>query len=67
MIGALFALSSLFADQIALGMPGSGFGLKQMIGTVAGILITFGGIQILRRYPASDEKPIDEQMRDEQP
>lgn len=39
LIGIVLTLTSLFADQLALGMPGSGFGWKQVTGTIVGFLI----------------------------
>ncbi|MFW6075104.1 MAG: hypothetical protein ACOC9Y_05875 [Chloroflexota bacterium] len=44
MIGIILTLTSLFADQLALGMPGSGFGWKQITGTVVGLAITALGL-----------------------
>ncbi len=48
-IGVLILLASLFADPLALGQPGTGFGWKQMLGTVVGAAITFGGYRLVRR------------------
>lgn len=53
--GALLAIASLFADQLALGMPGSGFGWKQVLGTLFGLLIAGGGGFILYRTNPPDE------------
>jgi hypothetical protein len=65
-LGTMFSLSSLFADQIALGMPGSGFGLKQLAGTVIGLAIVAGGLLILRKYPLPEESPERERVKDEE-
>jgi hypothetical protein len=48
-LGGLLALVSLFADPLALGMPHSGFGVKQITGTVAGLAVAAAGILIWRR------------------
>ena len=48
-IGVLILIASLFADPVALGQPGTGFGWKQMLGTVIGAAITFGGYRLVRR------------------
>ncbi|HMM43737.1 MAG TPA: hypothetical protein PKA95_17720 [Thermomicrobiales bacterium] len=48
-IGVLILIASLFADPLALGQPGTGFGWKQMLGTVIGAAITFGGYRLVRR------------------
>jgi len=47
--GVVLLLASLFADPLALGLPGSGFGWKQMAGTVVGILIVAGSLLLIRR------------------
>lgn len=43
----MLAIASLFADHIALGMPGTGFGWKQVVGTLLGLLIAAGGGALL--------------------
>lgn len=48
-IGILVLIASLFADPLALGRPGTGFGWKQMLGTVIGLAITYGGYRLVRR------------------
>ena len=59
--GLILTFSSLFADPLALGMPGSGFGWKQITGTLIGLLITGGGGYLLYRYPAIDEETDSEE------
>ncbi len=59
-LGVLIFLASLFADQIALGMPGSGFGMKQLTGTILGLGVIGGGIAIFRKFPSLDEEPEPE-------
>lgn len=54
--GAMITLASLFADQLALGMPGSSFGWKQITGTLFGLLVAGAGGYILYRTPAGDEE-----------
>lgn len=61
--GVLLTLSSLFADQIALGMPGTGFGWKQLTGTLVGLLIAAGGGYLLHRFPALDEEADNEESK----
>lgn len=48
-LGGLLALVSLFADPLALGMPNSGFGLKQISGTFVGLAVVAAGLLIWRR------------------
>ncbi len=58
-VGALLALVSAFADQIGLGAAHSGFGWKQLLGVVLGIIILVAGIILLRQggeeYEDEDE------------
>lgn len=49
-IGIVLTLTSVFADQLALGMPGSGFGWKQITGTIVGIIITSVGLWLSYRF-----------------
>lgn len=62
--GALLTIASLFADPLALGMPGTGFGWKQMLGTVSGLLIAGLGGYILYRTPAQDEADENDEGTD---
>lgn len=45
--GVLLTIASLFADPLALGMPGTGFGWKQLLGTLIGLLISGAGGYVL--------------------
>jgi hypothetical protein len=42
-IGALLLALALFADTLGIGVAGSDFGWKQMLGTMLGAGILFGG------------------------
>lgn len=48
-IGGLLALVSLLADPLALGMPNSGFGAKQLTGTLIGLGVVVLGALVWRR------------------
>lgn len=50
--GIVLLLASLFADPLAVGQPGSGFGWKQITGTLVGLIITAGGYWLVRRSEA---------------
>lgn len=61
----MLTIASLFADQLALGMPGSSFGWKQLTGTVLGLLIAGTGGYLLYRFPAIDDEESQEEDRSE--
>lgn len=48
-IGIVLLLASLFADPLALGQPGTGFGWKQIAGTLVGLGLTGLGYKLVRR------------------
>lgn len=54
--GLLLMLASLFADPLALGTPNTGFGWKQIAGTVVGLAIAAAGYRLLRRVARADER-----------
>lgn len=47
--GVVLLLASVFADPLALGMPGSSFGWKQVLGSAVGLVVATFGLVILRR------------------
>jgi protein-S-isoprenylcysteine O-methyltransferase Ste14 len=49
-IGVILVFVSLFADPLALGLPNSGFGWKQVVGTLLGLSAAFIGIWGWRRF-----------------
>lgn len=48
-IGVILTAVSVFADPLALGVPNSGFGWKQFLGTGVGLLVTGVGVWWARR------------------
>lgn len=52
--GVLLTIASLFADPLALGMPGSSFGWKQVLGTFLGLVIAGLGWLVLYRTAQAD-------------
>ena len=50
----MLTIASLFADQLALGMPGTGFGWKQVLGTLLGLVITAAGGALLYRIAQAE-------------
>jgi hypothetical protein len=42
-VGLVLLVVSLFADQLGLGASGSGFGWKQLLGTIVGAGLCVGG------------------------
>ena len=55
-VGGLILVVSALADPLALGMPGSSFGFKQLAGCVLGALIAFGGWRAHRRLDRADAR-----------
>ena len=53
--GVILTLVSVFADPLALGLPGSGFGWKQITGTIAGLSISALGLWLTMRFAADEE------------
>lgn len=47
-VGVIILIGSLFADPLALGRQGTGFGWKQMLGTALGLAITYAGYRMVR-------------------
>jgi hypothetical protein len=47
--GIVLLLASLFADPLAVGTPHTGFGWKQILGTLFGLGITAAGWLLVRR------------------
>jgi thiol:disulfide interchange protein len=47
--GVVLTLVSIFADPLALGLPGSGFGWKQTTGTIVGLIIFALGLWLTIR------------------
>lgn len=47
--GLLLTVISVFADQLALGTPNSGFGWKQITGAVSGMIVTALGLWLTYR------------------
>ncbi len=51
-LGVLLVLISLFADPLGLGKS-AGFGWKQTLGAVVGVLVVVAGAYLLRRGKVS--------------
>ncbi len=47
--GVILTLVSVFADPLALGLPQSGFGWKQITGTLFGLAISGLGLWLTMR------------------
>lgn len=52
--GIFLTLISVFADPLALGMPGSGFGWKQITGTLFGLGLASLGFWLTARMSDKD-------------
>ena len=54
-LGALLAIGAIFADDIGFSGGGDGFGWKQLIATIVGIIIALVGISLWFRPAGSRE------------
>jgi predicted phage tail protein len=48
-IGALLVVGSIFADSLGFTWGGEGYGWKQLLATIAGLVIALGGVGLLMR------------------
>jgi hypothetical protein len=48
-LGAALVLVSLFADPLGVSGGGEGFGFKQLIAVIVGLMLLFGGVGWLLR------------------
>lgn len=64
LVGLLLGLVSAFADQVGLGAMGSGFGWKQLLGLVVGVILAVVGIVLFRQDDTEYED--DEEIEDEE-
>lgn len=55
--GILLTLVSVFADPLALGLPGSGFGWKQITGTIIGLTLASIGMWLTIRLGDDTDQP----------
>jgi hypothetical protein len=53
--GIVLTLVSVFADPLALGLPGSGFGWKQITGSLVGLVIAGLGLWLMMRLDTSED------------
>jgi predicted phage tail protein len=68
-IGALLMVGAVFADQLGLTGGGEGFGWKQLIGAIAGLVLLIGGLAWLLQPLAGSEpeleaRPASDEARD---
>lgn len=57
-IGALLMVGAVFADPLGLSGGGDGFGWKQLIAAIVGLVILLGGVAWFLR-PIFGEEPDD--------
>jgi hypothetical protein len=60
LVGALLLLGSLFADQLQLIGGGVGFGWKQLLGAIVGLVMVLLGLAWLVQPPLS--RDVDESL-----
>lgn len=56
--GIILTLVSVFADPLALGLPDSGFGWKQITGTLFGLALAGIGLWLMMRLAGDDENQL---------
>ena len=60
LIGAVTMVVAVFADDLGISGGGEGFGWKQLIGAIAGLVILLGGVAwLVRPLTAAPEEPFD--------
>lgn len=67
--GAVLMVGAVFADQLGLTAGGEGFGWKQLIGAIAGLVLLIGGLAWLLQplagsAPEPDARPSPDEARD---
>ena len=55
-IGALLVVGSIFADSLGFTWGGEGYGWKQMLATITGLVIALGGVGLLTRPEPKSRK-----------
>ena len=55
-LGAVLIIVSLFADPLGVSGGGEGFGFKQLIAVIAGLVMVFGGVGWLLRPMMSPDQ-----------
>jgi predicted MFS family arabinose efflux permease len=63
-VGALIMIAAVFADPLGLGGGGEGFGWKQLILAIIGLVILLIGLAWLLRPPATSGYQGNDQLED---
>jgi hypothetical protein len=60
-LGAALIIVALFADPLGVSGGGEGFGFKQLIAVIAGLVLVFGGVGWLLRpmMSADQDEPFE--------
>lgn len=58
-IGALLVIGSIFADALGITWGGDGYGWKQLLATIVGLVIALAGIGLLTRPYVSRRQAAD--------
>jgi len=48
-IGSLAVIGAIFADSLGFTWGGEGYGWKQLLATIAGLVVALGGVGLLMR------------------
>ena len=57
-IGALLVVGSIFADSLGFTWGGEGYGWKQMLATITGLVIALAGVGLLTRPQPKSRKRV---------
>ena len=56
-VGAVLVVGSVFADPLGLTWGGEGFGWKQLLATIAGLILLLLGLSWLLQAPSRRARP----------
>ena len=48
-VGGLVVIGAIFADTLGVTWGGDGYGWKQLLATIAGLVIALGGVGLMMR------------------
>lgn len=58
-VGSLLVIGSIFADPLGFSWGGDGYGWKQLLATIVGLVIALAGVGLLTRPYATRRQSAD--------